>query len=318
MIRPILLFIFLTALGAEEYTPFDGTPSFEADDTITWADEGPSVDQIRNFCQVNLDYERIFFSKFSDAPFLENKIGYAEGNILMSYTRFLCKTAAINGGMGYNHTALSWADNPYFTQEDYDFISFNINGFTYIWDGDIVLKGGASANIDTRHWSLTEYTYYMLTGWGRYAWDTCLLGEIGLNLGATGRVGLGNGFIAPIFGVDFELWDNVKVNLIFPIDMAVIYKVNECWSFAVTGRIWNSKRRWGADEPISRGYWEYKNRGIDFGIQYEWDPIAAINIHVGGTFGDNRIRISNGSDMRIGEFRFNSAPYAGGEVWFRF
>lgn len=315
MLRKFTLVFCTAGMALAADSPFDGSPSFEADGSISWADEGPGLGGVRNFCQFNVEYEYIFKSDFSNGP---NSLGFAEGTATMSYTKFMSQSTALNVGIGYTSSFIDWPNDPFFSQENFDTFNMNLNGFAHFFDGGLELKGGASANQDTRHWGFGEYAFYMLTGWGRVAFNTTALGEVGVNLGATGRAGLKRGFIYPIAGIDFRPSEDLKVNLIFPIDMAVIYSLSEHWSASLTAKIWNSRRKWGDEEPVPSGYWEYRNQGIELGLNYEWDPIAAFNIHAGTTFGNGDIRISNSQDVEIGTFNYGAAPYLGGELWFRF
>ncbi len=302
---------------------FGDTPSFEADQSITWPgevsgkeEEGTDELPIKGFRQINLDYEYISASNFTNPGFKNQALGFGEGTFALSYTRLFSLEHGLNFGLGYTLTTLWWNPNPFFDQDNFEVLNFSCNGFTKLWKC-VEVKGGVSASVDTRHFAL-DYTYYNITGWGRYIWETRWCGEVGLNFGATARTGLKGEFVYPIVGVDFSPRDDIQVNFVFPIDMVITYKVSEHVAIDLAGKLWNSRRRLGPGEPLSRGYFEYRNAGIEMGAVLDFEPFAAANVHVGTTLGTGDMRVSDSNDQNERILDISPAPYVGGEIWFRF
>ncbi|NGX57413.1 MAG: hypothetical protein K940chlam3_00304 [Chlamydiae bacterium] len=305
----------LTSLHSQDGT-FGGTPSFEPDDSIPWIDESAEEMPVKSFGQFDIDYESIFDSHFKNSDFANQEMGFGEGNIILSYTRLLTKDQGYNVGGGYTKTTIFWDDNPFFNQDNFDTLNFSLNGFTKCFNC-LELKGGASISIDTHQWAW-DYNFYTLTGWGRYVWNTRFCGDVGINFGATSRLGLKRGYLYPIFGVDLTPWEDLQMNLIFPTDMAVIYRIAKYWSLDLRGKLLNSRRRLDKNEVLSRGYFDYISSGIELGLNFECDPYAAANFHVGTTLGNGELRVSNTDDLDARELKISAALYIGGKIWFRF
>jgi len=69
---------------------------------------------------------------------------------------------------------------------------------------------------------------------------------------------------------------------------------------------------------VSRGYFDYINSGIELGLNFDCDPYAFLNFHVGTTIGADEFRISNSQDDEILNVKLKPSPYLGGKVWVRF
>ncbi|MCB1148653.1 MAG: hypothetical protein KDK48_00670, partial [Chlamydiia bacterium] len=303
--RIALFFLASSCLFAQE------TPSFETDDSIVWMNDEDLASRIPNFFTIEADYDKIFCSDFEDPAY--DQIGYSETNVGISYMKMFCGIEGIALGVGYTHAHLDWVDNPFFCQRDFDNFNVFINGMTKRFRC-FDLKGALSANIDTRTWNLSSDTFYLATFWGRYEWCSGFCVPVGLNLGVTSRFGLKDTLIYPIIGVDFQATERLRFNLIFPVDMVVSYKVCPCWFVELTGRIWNSRRRIAEEEGLfSRGYFEYRNSGLDLGVRYDWDPVATVALHAGSTFGAGEIRVSNSNNDDAETLSFDAGFYLGGE-----
>lgn len=305
----------LCSLSAQDGT-FGGTPSFEADDSISWIDENAEEAPIPYFGQLDVNYDYVFPSSIKGSEFAGQRVGFGEGNIVFGYTRLLSRNHGYNVGIGMTTSGIFWNENPFFNQENFDTFDVSLNGFTKCWRC-LELKAGASICTQTGEWRW-DYTFGLLSGWARYAFCTPWLGEVGLNLGATSRVGLQRGYIYPIAGIDFKPRKHIEVNLIFPIDMAVIYQLTESFSLDLRGKFWNTRRRLREDEVVSRGYYDYINSGIELGLNFDCDPYAFMNLHVGTTIGADEFRISNSQDHEVLNVKLKPSPYLGGKVWVRF
>lgn len=312
----LLSFLIVHAALHGQDGSFGSTPSFEPDESVSWIDESAEDMPVKSFGQFDLDYESIYDSHFKNPDFSNDQMGFGEGNIILSYTRLLSGNMGYNVGIGYTRSSIMWDNNPFFNQQHFDALNFSLNGFTKCLSC-LELKGGGSISIDTDQWTW-DSNFYTLTGWGRYVWCTQFCGEVGFNLGATSRLGLKRGYVYPIFGIDLNPWEELKVNLIFPIDMAITYRVANHWWFDVRGKLWNTRRQLGSEEPLPLGYFEYINSGIEFGLSFDCDPYVWANFHVGTTLGGGEFRVSNVDDLDATELDATMAPYIGIALWVRF
>lgn len=307
--------ILQSTLLSQEGT-FGGTPSFDADDSIAWIDDDAESLPVSFFWQVNADYDSIFPASVDTPPFTGSRVGYGEGNFIISGTRLFSRGSGVNAGIGYTKLGLFWNENPFFHEENFDSLDFSLNGFWDCWNC-LEIKGGGSFSLQTNEWEW-GYTYGLLTGWGRYIVRSLAYGEIGVNLGVTSRIGLQKGFIYPVAGIDFRPRKHIKVNLVFPIDMAIIYELTEMWSIDLTGRFWNTRRRLNKNEVVPKGYFDYLNSGLQLGVNFSCDPYAFANLHVGTTLGADEFRIADAQDNEVEKLRLKPTPYLGGRVWVRF
>jgi len=314
-----LLFLFAGFfLYSQEQISFDeGTPSWEADDSIQWIhDQNPDY-RCQRFISIEGDYEHIFSSNFR-TPGLDGDIAFGQGGFSVNYTAFLTCFEGISAGIGYERTFIDWDENPFFARKRYNDLTFNINGFSKRWRC-IDLKAGFGANLDTREMDLGSYTRYHYLGWGRYELCCASLPAIGINLGVVGYAGLKKNQVYPLAGLDFRLLCNrLKVNLVYPVNLSVEYFFSDCFSFEAAGKIWRSRHRLSKSEPVPMGYYEYRNAGIEFGINYQYGEFFSANLHVGGTLGGGNLVVSDSSNRDIQHNKFHAAPYIGGELIARF
>ncbi|GEM_PF-2180694 len=297
---------------------YEETPSYETDDAVAWVGPSDFDYPVPNFFTLRVDYENIFPGHLKmQVVGNDDAVGLSELNVVASYTKTFCGKEGIAFGVGYTRAHLDWAPNLFFAQQEYNNLDLSISGMTDRF-GNLEIKGAVSASLDLSNWDPGGSTFYTITGWGRYAYG-CWCGEpIGWNLGATARTGLKHDLLYPIVGIDFYATPRVKVNFIFPVDMVIGYKINDCWTAELAGKIWNTRRRVGPNEPFAKGYWEYRNSGIELGVRYQYFPIAEAGVHVGSTLGNGELRVSNSSDQAVSEFDLHSSMYVGGEAQIRF
>lgn len=218
---------------------------------------------------------------------------YSEGaTISLSYTR--CR-------MDLNHNCL-------FHQKNFNALSLNLGGFSerlenWLW------KGQVSFNIDPEHWDFNEYMNYDFLLWGRY--NYCQ--DIGLHIGFIGYTGMKIDRVYPIIGVDWQYDCNWKFNFVFPVNISAVYSFNDCWSVAFALRAFETRYRTGKNENLSRALFLYRAAGAEIGLNYKLASWISANIHAGGIFGGT-LKIANRHYRQRHKYRFESAPYVGGQL----
>lgn len=129
--------------------------------------------------------------------------------------------------------------------------------------------------------------------------------------------------IFPIIGLDWKINEKWQLNLVYPLNISVVYQINECWSAALAGRLFNLRYRFGSHECIEyhkhhfkKGLFQYRNNGAELAINYEKKNYS-FNAHAGMTFGGQFI-LSNKHNKHKSHFDIDPAGYVGGEAVVKF
>ncbi len=222
-----------------------------------------------------------------------------------------CHSEGIGLGVGYIRSYFEWKQNPRFKTRNLDQVAFTISGFSerlkdWNWHGQL------TANWEPRYHELWRYTNYDIILWGRYAYQE----HVNLHFGFIALTGMKIDHIYPIIGFDWSFANRWKLNLIFPLNISLIYGISPSLSASLAARVWDIRYRFGKDQPKARSLLEYRNQGVELGINYSKGRIAA-NIHAGITLG-GQFRTFNSDSKSKHHFNMNSAAYAGGEAVFKF
>lgn len=216
---------------------------------------------------------------------------------------------------GYTRSRFDWGDNTYFKTKDMDQLSFSVTGFSkriHNW----LCTGYVTATWEPRYTDFYEYTNYEMLFWGRY---TCT-DVFNMHIGFLAQTGMKIDNVWPVIGFDWLINDKWKLNAVFPMNMSLVYTVNEVWTAAAAIRIFDLRYRMGKHQNIKKGFEKgllrYRNSGLEFVVNYVKDAISA-NVHVGGTFG-GRFKIANRHYKRKQHFDLGSAAYAGAEASYKF
>lgn len=233
------------------------------------------------------------------------------------YYNPVCKEGLI-ASLGYSYTRIDW-DNPYIKQDHFNTANVALAGFTHraapwTWSGQV------QVNADIDHFSLAEYLTYNLILAGRYACNEW----VGLHAGFIALTGMKIDRVYPIIGIDWKISEVWKLNLIFPLNVSLLYSLNKEWSVGVAGRGFEERYRIGrqTSTPLhrkySRGLVEYRATGVEAGIYYlSCDESLQGNLHIGELLGGT-LKISDEHHHQSHRFRFRSAPYIGGDFAYRF
>lgn len=219
---------------------------------------------------------------------------------------------AVNIELGYNRTNIHWKDNNHFSQSIFNTATLSVNAQSarmcdWLW------KGKLSLNVDTDHFDVHQYSTWDCFIWGRYTYND----NFGLHVGIIALTGMKVDHVYPIIGFDWMINHKWKFNAVFPVDISVVYVIDEYWSLDIAGRAIETRNRLGKHENISKGIVQYMNKGIEFGVNYDVGDSIKANIHVGEMIG-GRLKISNHQNRNSHRLPFGASPYLGAEVQVRY
>jgi len=214
--------------------------------------------------------------------------------------------------LGYQAIKLDWNENPYFSQTEFRTADLSIGAFTehccdWRWVGE------ASINIETDHPNFNEYSFYDLLLWGRYTYCE----HIGIHVGMVVQTGMRIDQVYPVIGVDWQIDEKWKLNLIYPLNVSLVYQMSKCWSVALAARAFYERHRVGSHANLPRALVIYENTGGELAINYDCDRWLSVNVHAGYTTG-GIYKVANQDYRHRHRFKFDGAAYAGGELALRF
>lgn len=216
------------------------------------------------------------------------------------------------GILNYQASEINWNKNPFFHKTEFHTASVTLGGFTHRlcnwrWVGEVAI------NIDTDHPNFTDYAFYDILLWGRYAYSC----DVGLHVGLLVRTGMKIDWVYPVLGFDWTINDQWKLNVVFPVNVSLVYKFHKCWSVALAGRAFSERHRVGSHEPLPKALVTYRNAGGELALNYDCDQWLSANAHIGYSFGGT-LKIANKEYEHRHHFDFKSAGYVGGELAVRF
>lgn len=214
-------------------------------------------------------------------------------------------------GVGYTAMHFDWNENPYFKVKEMGQVSFSVTGFSerligWKWQTQL------TAYWEPKYKNFSDYTNYDIVLWGKRAYAK----NLNLHIGFWAQTGMKLDHIYPIIGIDWLFCENWMLNLVFPLNMSLIYTIDQNWSAALAARVFNVRYRFGEHEHLKKALLDYRNGGLEFALNYNRDQFIA-NIHVGVTAG-GRFRISDHDNKCKKRFTMDSAAYAGGEIAYKF
>lgn len=251
------------------------------------------------------------FRKSHDLHNLRFATGQVEFNFVYYYEPCYKEGASVT--LLYDRTRLDWKFNPFFNQKDFDNISVLLGGFTerlnnWQWRAQV------SINFENlKHWDFEDYMNYDFILWGRY--EYCK--NFGIHIGFLAQTGMKIDRVYPIFGFDWQYDRNWKINAVFPVNISLIYIIDQTWSVALASRFLDQRNRVGKNEYLTEGVWHYLTGGAEFGLNYNPTKWISANVHVGMNFGGH-LTIASRHYHHRHRLRLDSAPYAGAEVAINF
>lgn len=243
------------------------------------------------------------YFKGDDIHFAEAE---AEGGMIVYHCPAYSEGARL--ALGYTATYLKWSENPWFDQDHFNTLSLSLTGFSkrldrWFWRTQLTV------NFDANEWS-SAYTSYDILLWGRYEYRH----DIGIHVGFLAQTGLRLDRVYPIIGFDWQISRACKLNLVYPVNVSLVYTLTPHWTLALAGRNFNSRFRVRHDEIFSQALVRYTNTGAEFAIRYEnQDQNISANIHAGTTLG-GKYRVANRNNHHAHNYKLKSAGYVGGEM----
>lgn len=259
-------------------------------------------------------YDYIGKTKFQKERIKHEHIRFGQGQAELSavfYYNRPCKEGAL-AALSYNWFDLHWEGNPAFHKKQFKTVTLSVAGFTERWC-DWLWKAQVGGNIDADHPDFSEYLTWDIVLWGRYAYCE----DIGINIGFLAQTGMKIDRCYPIFGIDWQYWDNLKLSAVYPVNISAIYTIDCHWSVDLAGRFFDFRDRAGSHAHLRKAVFHYQNSGAEFGVNYDWGPRIDANAHIGYSFGGT-LKIANQHNHHPHHFKFDSAGYAGAEVDVRF
>lgn len=278
-----------------------------------WSLEKVSPPARKGPFSISANYDATGNSKFDKKSLEDNKIRYAQGNItgsIIPYYDEAHKEGALFG-IGYTNVNMVWNKNPYFSQHTFQTVNLTLGGFSERlcnWEW----KGLAVANMNTSYWD-NDYTNYDLTLYGRYSYTE----NFGIHCGFIAQTGMKMDRVYPIIGIDWTINKDWKLDLVFPIDIALSYYLTEEWSLAVAARFFDFRNRVNKHEPLSMAVFRYQSAGAEFAIEYDNDENITGTIH-GGMILGGHLRIADRHNEHPKRLKFKTAPYGGANIAVRF
>lgn len=240
------------------------------------------------------------------------EFGVAEIDANMVFYYDECNKEGLVATAGYNYNQIKWK-NPYFDQNQFNTASVAVSAFTeraenWKWAAQV------KVNFDLNHFRFADYIYFDLLLSGRYAYSECL----GLHFGVLALTGYRIDRIYPILGFDWQINEDLKLNMVYPLNVSLAYSVTKQWSVLVAGRAFENRHRVGKDNHYSRGLVEYRAAGVEGQIAYvsENKKIEG-DIHAGQILGGT-VKASNARHHHIKRYPFKTAPYVGGHLAIKF
>jgi len=222
-----------------------------------------------------------------------------------------CKEG-VSFGVGYSNTYFHFEKNPFFSNDNFNMVSFTLAGFS----GRIerwLFQGYITANWQYDYQNFADYSNYDILLWSKYEYCPNILN---LHAGFLMETGMKIDRICPIIGFDWKFAHKWKLNAIFPVNLSVVYDFQENWTATLAGRLFNLRYRLGKHDRLREALLEYYNYGIELGCSYQKEGFF-INMHAGYTIG-GEFKISSRQHKHRKHFDMDSAPYAGGEIAYKF
>lgn len=242
---------------------------------------------------------------------------YQDAHAFLYYSHYLTPDNSLSWKVGYSFLDFNWKENPRFTENDYHFASASVGWVsTSVTDWRWIVSGGAS--VDATTWDMGQSGVYYGLMWGRYHMSD----TIGMHIGWAGYVGVKNGYLFPILGIDWRTGPHWKFNAVFPLNISIEYLFNTNWSselaLAAFGRPYRFPMRvHGGIGKYENGIFEVYSKGLELDLKYKTGNWVQLSVGGGWNFG-GWVVIKDHNDHSGAYYKYNGAPYAQGKVDFTF
>jgi hypothetical protein len=247
-------------------------------------------------------------AKFTTPEVSNQSMTYAEAEIVARYLFADDLDLIYSVGIGYNYNLFHWPDSPVLNHTDTTFNTGIVNvGVLAHTDDAWTWQAEIDAYLDMDKLNQDNAHLLIFGGWGRYTCGPCW----GTSIGFIARTGIRQDRVWPILGLDFH-WGNWDLNMIYPVNMSLVYHITCNWSASIVGRLINVRHRLPEDEPLAlaNGILEYRNFGTEFAINYDIAPVFSANIHA-GVMSRGDLLLSNNKNEDTTHYKSDSVGYLG-------
>lgn len=272
-------------------------------------------DKIDRTAPFHIEYgsNRVKKAKITTKKFEDEKLGFAEAQIeagMIFYYNPVCKEGA-QLTIGYTQTDLNWSDNPYFDDTRFNTMTVCLGTFSHrLYDWLWKAQGCVNFDSDIANW---EYLNYDLLLWGRY--EYCH--NINLHVGFLAETGMKIDRVFPLLGFDWKINEKWKLNMVFPVDVSLVYSLTDNWALSVDGRFFDSRHRVGKDEPLSRGLFAYRAAGVEFAVNYHVSNWIKADLHIGSTT-KGKLTVADRHYEHKKHIKFDGSGYFGANAEIQF
>ena len=266
---------------------------------------------------VDTDYRQVGKAKFRTRSVHGSHEQYQDGHGSLFLSHYLTECNSLSWEAGYHYLHFGWLDNPRFSDSTYQFGNASLGWVsTSIKDWRWVLQTGVS--VDTKTWNFGQSGVYYGLMWGRYQFSD----TVGMHVGWTGYVGVQNGYMLPIIGVDWTVGNHWKCNGIFPVNLSIEYLFNKYVTASAEVGVFGMPYRFpmrvhGGKGRFHNGIFEVYSKGLELDLNFHVDKNFSATIGGGWNFG-GWILIKDHANHHPKYYHFNGAPYAQARLAFGF
>ena len=263
------------------------------------------------------EFRDVYPAEFSTHSVKHSKVHYEDAHAFVYYSHYLTPHNSLSWKVGYSFLDFDWPKNPRFTGDDYHFVNSSVGWVsTSLQDWRWILSGSVSVDAQTFDFGQSGVYYGLM--WGRYQYSP----SIGMHVGWAGYVGVKNGYLLPIIGIDYRASEKWKINAIFPINVSVEYLFTPQWStslqWATFGRPYRfPMRAHGGIDKYKNGIFEVYSKGLELDLNFQTGNTLSASVGAGWNFG-GWISIKDAHNHHGKYYKFDDAPYVQGKLTLTF
>jgi hypothetical protein len=263
------------------------------------------------------EYRDVGKAKFRTHPVRGTHANYQDAHAFLYLSHYLTPNNSLSWKVGYSYLDFNWLRNPRFHESHYHFVNASLGWVsTSVKDWRWILSTGVSVDAQTFDFGQSGVYYGLM--WGRYSFSPTL----GMHIGWAGYVGVENGYLVPIIGVDWRASTHWQLNGIFPINVSIEYLFNKNWKAALEvasfGRPYRFPMRiHGGVGQFRNGIFEVYSVGTELDLKFQVDHSFWASVGGGWNFG-GWILIKNHENHHGKYYKFDGAPYVQGKLAFSF
>ncbi|MES2121174.1 MAG: hypothetical protein V4492_00170 [Chlamydiota bacterium] len=262
---------------------------------------------------LDLEFRGIGKAKFRTDSVKGSHETYADAHAFAYYSHYLTPDNSLSWKVGYSYLKFNWLRNPRFRGDNYNFASASVGYVsTSIKDWRWILGTGVSVSADSLNFGQTGVYYGLM--WGRYRFAD----NIGMHVGWAGYVGVKNGYVLPIIGIDWSVGNHWRFYGIFPVNLSIKYLFNNYWATAIEvasfGRPYRFPMRVHEGKGrFKNGIFEVYSYGVELDLIYQNGNAVSASAGVGWDVG-GWVLIKDHANNHGKYYKYNGAPYAQGKL----